>query len=174
MVVQSPGVGGGFARALTRDWQLAPIVSLFTGQPNTVTTGSDVSLTGVGADRPNVVAGVNPFPNTLSQWFNPAAFAGGCTTTAYIGNPSCVPLGTFGNAGRDLFHNPGIIQWDMSLSRIFQFRERWKMELRADFFNVMNHANWNAPATGLTSSTVGQVTTFMPPRLIQVAMKAYF
>jgi len=174
LVAQSPGLGSRFAKALTKDWQLAPVIALYTGQPNTVTTGSDVSLTGVNADRPNVVAGVPSLPNTLTQWFNPAAFAGGCTTAAYVGNPSCVPLGTFGNAGRDVFHNPGTIQWDMSVSRKFQITERWKIELRSDFFNIMNHANWNAPATGLTSTTFGQVTTFGSPRLIQMAMKVYF
>jgi hypothetical protein len=90
------------------------------------------------------------------------------------GNPSCVPVGTFGNSGRDIFHNPGTIQWDMSVSRKFQFKERWKMEFRSEFFNVMNHANWNGPATGLTSSTFGQITSFGSPRLIQMSMKVYF
>ncbi len=174
MVVESGGIGTGFTKMLTKDWQLAPIVSLYTGQPFTITTGSDVSLTGVGADRPNVVAGVNPLPHTLTQWFNPAAFAGGCTTTAYIGNPSCVPLGSFGDAPRDVFHNPGTIQWDMAVSRKFQFSERWKLEVRSDFFNIMNHANWNGPSAGLTSSTFGQITSFGSPRLIQMAMKLYF
>ena len=49
-----------------------------------------------------------------------------------------------------------------------------KLEFRSDFFNIMNHANWNGPSAGLTSSTFGQVTTFGSPRLIQLAMKMYF
>jgi len=175
MVAESPGFGSGIARLLTKDWQVAPIVSLYTGQPFTVTTGSDVSLTGVNADRPNVVLGVtNPFPHTTSAYFNTALFAGGCTTAAYVGNPSCVPLGTFGNAARDIFHNPGTIQWDMSASRKFTFSERWKLEYKSEFFNIMNHANWNGPAAGLTSSTFGQVTSFGGPRLIQMSLKLYF
>jgi hypothetical protein len=111
---------------------------------------------------------------TLNEWFNPAAFAGGCTTAAYVGNPSCVPLGTFGNAGRDILKGPGTIQWDMSASRQLHLSERYKMELRADFFNIMNHANWGNPATGLTSSTFGQITSFGSPRLIQMNMKLFF
>jgi hypothetical protein len=175
MVAESPGIGSGFAKFVTRDWQLAPIVSLYTGQPFSVTTGSDVSLTGENLDRPNVVLNVsNPFPHTTSEWFNTAMFAGGCTTTAYVGNPSCVPLGTFGNAARDIFHNPGTIQWDMSASRRFQFNERLKLEYKAEFFNIMNHANWNGPSAGLTSATYGQVTTFGSPRLIQMSLKFYF
>lgn len=174
MVVESGGFGKSLLRQLTKDWQLAPIVSLYTGQPFTITTGSDVSLTGVGADRPNVVTGVQTSPHTLTQWFNPAAFAGGCNNAAYANNPSCVPLGSFGNAARDILHAPGTIQWDMSLSRKFVIRERYRLEFKSEFFNIMNHANWNAPATGLTSSTFGQVTTFGSPRLIQLGLKAYF
>jgi hypothetical protein len=174
LVVESPGLGNGFVNVVTKGWQLAPIVSLYTGQPFSVTTGSDVSLTGEGADRPNVVLGVNPLPKTITEYFNPAAFAGGCTTAAYVGNPSCVPLGTFGDAARDIFHGPGTIQWDMNINRKFQIKERMKIEVRADFFNIMNHANWNGPSAGLTSSTLGQVTAFGGPRLIQMAMKMYF
>jgi len=128
----------------------------------------------VNADRPNVVTGVTTMTRTLNQWFNPAAFAGGCTTAAYVGNPYCVPLGTFGNAGRDIMHGPGTIQWDMSMTRRFSFNERYKLEVRADFFNIMNHANWGNPATGLTSSTFGQITSFGAPRLIQMNMKFFF
>ena len=175
LVAESPGVGAGVLRAVTRDWEIAPIISLFTGQPFTVTTGSDVSLTAVGGDRPNVVAGVaDAFPHTTSMWFNPAIFAGGCTTAAYLGNPSCVPPGSFGNAARGIFHGPGSIQWDMSLARRFPIKERWTLVLRGEFFNIMNHANWGTPTASLTSSTFGQVTGFGSPRLIQLSAKVWF
>jgi hypothetical protein len=82
--------------------------------------------------------------------------------------------GTFGNAGRDIFHGPGSIQWDMAVSRIFPIKERVRIEFRGDFFNIMNHANWNAPASAVNSATFAQITTFGTPRLIQLAMKAYF
>jgi len=71
-------------------------------------------------------------------------------------------------------HGPGTIQWDMSASRVFQFNERYKLQFRTDFFNIMNHANWNAPSAGLTSSTFGQITSFGAPRLIQMDMKLVF
>jgi len=175
MVAESPGVGSGVLRTLTRDWQVAPIVSLYTGQPFSVTTGSDVSLTGEGTDRPNFVPNVaNPLPHTTSLWFNTSMFAGGCNNATYASNPLCVPLGTFGDAGRDIFHGPGTIQWDMSASRIFSFTERLHLQYKAEFFNIMNHANWNAPTAGLTSATFGQVTSFGGPRLIQMSLKFSF
>jgi hypothetical protein len=154
---------------------VAPIISLNTGQPINVTAGSDISLTGVGADRPNVDPTVQTMTRTLQQYFDPAAFVGGCTTAAYATSPYCIPLGTFGNGGRDIMHGPGSIQFDMSATRRFSFNERYKMELRGDFFNIMNHANWGNPAAGLTSSTFGEITGFSgDPRLIQLSMKFFF
>jgi hypothetical protein len=35
----------------------------------------------------------------------------------------------------------------MSLSRKFPYKERWKLEFRSEFFNIMNHANWGGPAS---------------------------
>jgi len=174
LVALSSGYGQGFLRALTRDWQVAPLISLFTGQPFTVTDGTDVSLTGEGQDRPNVVSGSATNPHSLQQYFNTAAFAGSCALAAYSSNPYCQKPGTFGNAGRDIFHGPGTIQWDMAVSRNFSFKERYRVEVRSDFFNIMNHANWNSPTTAISSSTYGQITGFGSPRLIQLAMKAFF
>jgi hypothetical protein len=175
LVASSAGIGKGFVRGLTKDWQIAPVISLYSGQPLNILDGTDVSLTGNSAtDRPNVVAGVSSLPHTITQWFNPAAFAGNCSLAAWAGNPSCQVAGTFGNAGRDVIHGPGTIQWDMNITRKFSFSERFKTELRGDFFNIMNHANWNNPSTALNSTTFGQVTSFGSPRLIQLAAKVVF
>jgi hypothetical protein len=174
LVASSAGWGQGIVKGLTRDWQVAPIISLYTGQPLNITDGTDVSLTGEALDRPNVVAGVSTLTHTLQEWFNPAAFAGSCALAAWANNPSCEAPGTFGNAGRDVLHGPGTIQWDMAISRLFPIREAMKLEIRGDFFNIMNHANWGNPSTALNSSTFGQITSFGSPRLIQLAAKLRF
>jgi hypothetical protein len=171
LVAASAGLGSGVLKGLTRDWQVAPLISLDSGQPFSITDGTDVSLTGEALDRPNVVAGVSSQPHLLNEWFNPAAFAGSCALAAYASNPNCEAPGTFGNAGRDIFHAPGSIQWDMAISRIFTMRERYQTEIRGDFFNIMNHANWNAPSAAVNSATFGQITGFGAPRLIQLALK---
>jgi hypothetical protein len=71
-------------------------------------------------------------------------------------------------------YGPGQIQWDMAVSRRFALNERFKLEYRSDFFNVLNHANWNNPTTNITSSTFGLVKAFGSPRIIQMAMKLFF
>ena len=65
--------------------------------------------------------------------------------------------------GRNALYGPGVISWDMNLTRQFQFTERWKLEFRSDLFNLLNHANWNNPgATVSSSATFGEVTSFYP------------
>ena len=55
LVASSAGLGSGAARLITKDWQVSPIVSLFTGNPIQITDGKDISLSGQGLDRPNVI-----------------------------------------------------------------------------------------------------------------------
>ena len=165
MVAMSPGVGGGAARFITKDWQVSPIVSIFTGNPIQLSDGGkDISLSGQLLDRPNVINADlvhTVAPSDPSFWFNPAAFA-------------VQPAGTFGNLGRNSVYGPGQINYDMALSRRFAVKERWKIEFRADFFNILNHANPNGPGTSNAASTFGEITTFGTPRQIQMALKLYF
>src|SRR5664280_2952583 len=55
LVILSPGVGPGAARMITKDWQLSPLASLYTGNPIQLTAGKDVSLSTQGLDRPAVL-----------------------------------------------------------------------------------------------------------------------
>ena len=69
--------GRGFFSHLISDWQIAPLIRALSGLPGTVLTGTDASLSGVGLDRPNYVAGADPYSSGLGaklQWLNPAAF----------------------------------------------------------------------------------------------------
>jgi len=172
LVALSPGFGGGPARFITRDWQVSPIISMFTGNPIQITDGKDISLSGQNLDRPNVILPDQVYgaPKTVLQYLNPAAFQ--CAGS----NSACTVFsGQFGNLGRNSLYGPGQRNFDIAVSRQFQMRERFKMEFRSDFFNILNHANWNNPVSSLSSAaTFGQITTFGAPRLIQMAMKFYF
>jgi hypothetical protein len=164
MVVTSPAIGNSFERALTGNWQLSPIFTAYSGQPITLTDGGkDISLSGQLQDRPNDVLPTQVYPSTLSvkEFFNPAAFA-------------TQPSGTFGNLGRFAVVGPGFWNLDMALVRTFRLTERFNLEARGESFNIFNHGNWNNPTTSIASSTFGQVLTFSPPRIMQVALKLTF
>jgi len=189
-----------YIKALTRDWQVSPLITLQTGLPFSVTDGTDVSLTGEGFDRPNIVPGVSTklghaaglAADSAMLWFNPAAFAGSCGANNYAYNagtgpavyptlgtvstqgPYCEPLGQFGDSTRNMLYGPGSIQWDMSISRVISIKERYKLDIRAEFYNFMNHANLNGPSAAENSSTFGQITGFGGPRLIEMNLKLHF
>jgi len=169
VVAQSP-----FKSQFLRGWQLAPIISMHGGLPINVTIGQDISQTGVNLDRPNLVlpnakppAGTNPI-----DFINPAAFQTEAT-------------GTFGNLGRDAISGPGAVNFDLSLSRVFTFHERWKFEARAEAFNIINHTNFvgtnptywptqTGIVTTTSSSTFGQIQSANDPRILQFALKLHF
>jgi hypothetical protein len=173
IVATSPGVGSSFVKALTGGWQLSPLVGFGTGNPIQLTDGGkDISLSGQALDRPEVIApdAVHPAQKSLAEYFNPAAFS--CNGS----NSTCtVSTGLFGNLGRNAVYGPGYINFDMALSRSFAMGDRWKLHLRADFFNMLNHANWGNPSTSITtSSTFGVISSFGSPRIIQLAAKVFF
>jgi len=171
LVALSPGFGNGAVMRITKDWQVSPLASMFTGNPIQITDGKDISLSGQSLDRPDVILPTQVYPGqkTPLEYFNPAAFQ--CAGS----NAACtVSTGLFGNLGRNAVYGPSQVSWDIALSRRFPIRERWKFEFRADFFNLLNHGNWNSPTTSVTSGTFGQVTSFGSPRLIQMAVKLFF
>jgi hypothetical protein len=53
-------------------------------------------------------------------------------------------LGTFGTMARNIFRGPGIQNWDFSIVKNWQ-AERLGIQLRAEFFNVLNHPNFASP-----------------------------
>jgi hypothetical protein len=156
-------------KLLVNDWELAPLIHIQSGVPFTVTSGQDNSLTDVGNDRPNLVAGVNPYaevkfqnkPGAANrQYLNPAAFVQitnpVCNTGtggAYVAN-GCPVLGTYGNISRNSFRGPKALQFDAQISRIFTIHENWTTTLRLEAFNVLNHPDFNPP-TGSTTNGVG-------------------
>jgi hypothetical protein len=158
---------GPMERLLINGWEIAPAMHIQTGAPFTVTSGQDNSLTDVGNDRPNLVAGVSPYAEAKfhkaagesnREYLNPAAFAqvtAGCASTTTGG---CAALGTYGNISKNSFRGPKFFQLDSQISRIFQIHESLALDLRLEAFNVLNHPNFANPAAALTSSTFGQVS----------------
>ena len=134
------------------------------------TTG-DSALTGLGGQRPLIVAGADPnldssqrawvAGGTALQWFNMAAFAQNTP-------------GVWGNTPKGYLRGPSFWNVDMALSRNLRMGER-RLELRVEAFNVFNHVNWGNPNVTLGAGTSGQVTsTANDPRIMQFALKYSF
>jgi len=175
--------------ALLNNWELAPLFQARTGQPLTVTTGTDNSRTDLGNDRPDQVLANykanNKICSTSSICVQDIANGGNGNATAFVPNP----IGTYGNVGRNALRGPGYFGFDLQLSRTFAIRERYSLQVIANAFNIMNHTNFVggfAPAgqpagasfgtvsTALNSSTFGQITGAYDPRILQLALKFRF
>ena len=133
LVAISPVKGKGLAGRVLGQWQLAPIVSMRSGLPMNITDGADISQTGIGLDRPNLI-----LPNAYLSTSNPTLYL----NRAAFQNQAA---GTFGNLGRNVLIGPGAINFDVALTRTFRIRERWQLTPRAEAFNVINHTNFAAP-----------------------------
>ena len=162
--------GSGFGNALLSGWALNSIATIQSGFPFTPQLSYNPSNNG---DTRNPV---RPFINpafsgpvilgNVNQWFNPAAF---------LAPPN--NSGFYGNLGRDTLIGPGLGTWDFSLLKDTPIRERLNLQFRAEFFNLLNRANFNSPnavvftPTGV-SPTAGLITsTSTTARQIQFGLK---
>ena len=137
--------------------------------------------------RPNVVPGV-PF------YLYPSGAPGG-----KILNPAAFsdPGAAQGNLGRNALRGFAATQWDITLRRQFRFTERFSLQARGDFFNILNNPNFgnpinylNAPGTtpfgyatqmlnnylggGGQSGGLNPLYQIGGPRSIQLAVKLQF
>lgn len=160
-----PGPKSGTMSYLTGGWELGAIVTATSGSPYTVTFGGggDPLNTGYNGDfsmdYPNLVPGCNPTPgittNALGQLlaFNPICFTAPVAPSQSFYNSNCDPtLGAFplcgnlvGNSGRNRFYGPRLTTVDFSTFKNFQIKEHFKVQFRAEFFNILNHPNFAAP-----------------------------
>jgi hypothetical protein len=130
------------ANPLVRDWQIAAIVQSQTGNPvNLVTSNS--SLNGVpNTVRPDVTGPIR-IVGSVDQWFDTSVFE---------------PMAHFGNLGRNVVIGPGFNHTDLSVIRNLRFGQRIRLQLRADVFNLFNHANFGPPGNVVGSPTFGKIT----------------
>jgi len=158
---------------LVKGWQMSGGFVAQTGAPWNVVIGFDQSGSAVGNQRPNLVMPVDQiYTDNISQWANPAAFT--------------LPApGTLGNLQRDFLTGPHTVNLDASLLKETPIKEGYRLQFRAEFFNLANHANFGLPNAnafiqtpnggGSPNPTFGKITTTTTSsRQIQFALKLMF
>jgi hypothetical protein len=151
------GSAGNLANKIIGGWQLSGITSFQTGQPFSATYTAPGSPVGLVSGRANRVPGVNLYPanKTRAQWFNPVAFTAPPTIVS-----NGITYATYGTSGYNMLWGPAFQNWDMSLQKNTIWKERYRLQLRADSFNVFNHPNFNTPNSAISNtSNVGTVTS---------------
>lgn len=159
---------GSLAEAVIGGWQISGISTLQSGQPLTVIsqgsgdTSADISNTGARRDRPNLIGDPKVSTPAPQNWINPAAFA--------LNAPF-----TFGNAGRNIMAADDLTNFDFSIMKNFYYRgEPGKIQFRAEFFNLFNHANFNKPNLNFGTPAFGKIDSARDPRQVQFGLKLYY
>ena len=158
-----------FVDAAIGGWEINTINTASTGLPVNIyyTPSSFASVTDINAEyrgepflRPNVTG--SSTGQSITNYF-----AGYTFTTPALNSP-------FGDLGRNAFRAPGIEDWDLGVTKNFTFTERFRLQFRSEFFNVINHTNLGPPNNIFGNSNFGTITTQLPSRQIQFGLKLLF
>jgi hypothetical protein len=198
---QYMGDASGAKNAVLGGWALQWIVNLQGGQPFKIDCPSGATAAGTNCYA-FVLPGHNPRtsihikPDGNPAMLNASAFAEPCKVGASSTSgcvPETTPAGILGGAQPSQIAGPAFYRWDFSLFKNFQVTERTRIEFRSEFFNLLNHPNFNYPGfggngvsavSGSTDFRQGPTGTFgeigstrdnpLDPREIQFALKLYF
>jgi len=184
---------------LTKGWQLQGITRFATGFPVQMGQGNPIDSTQADAtqlcpgllltpqepclgdsslvgspstDMPNVVGPIhkhNPRASGAHTYFDQSAFV--ATNCYFIGTTPSPDCGTFGTANRRFFHGPGFNNTDLGITKMIPLNEAMHFEIRGEFFNIFNHAQFNNPSGDISSENFGNVTSARDPRIGQVSAK---
>jgi hypothetical protein len=164
-----------FQNVWARDWQIAAINSVYSGEPVTFvyTPLPAFQVSGIAQDfrgannyRPNVIG--DPYApegeRTVQNWFN--------RNNVVVPTDPSQP---FGNAARNSVRGPAFWQIDLALSR--RIPMPWpsgSVEFRAEFFNLLNRTNFRAPNGNRSAAAFGTITSTYDPRQAQLGLKVGF
>jgi len=175
----------GLAGHLLGGWELSGIVTIQSGQSQTITQSNDpwsvvtINSTtpycstppcplypgglGMGSSTITIRADQNGSASgskSVTKFFNTAAFANA--------------VGHFGSSRPGAFLGPGYQIWDTSLIKNVNFGERASLQLRLETFNTFNHGSPSSIDTGVDDSAFGSVNGWHDPRNVQLGVKIRF
>ena len=168
MVGTIPKFNNRIARILASDWQFAPNLEIKSAQFFTVITGSDVALSTVANQTPNLLL-ANPYPanQSVDKWI--VSTASGIRSDLRDSSPAFANAapGSYGNLGYNNLKGPGIFQLNVAVSRNFRIREGLALQLRGEAFNLPNHLNPGTPG-GVPATNFGGIATLSAPNFGQI------
>lgn len=157
----SSGVG-----RLFKNWQIASIFQMNTGQPFTLNLPVDANFDGNLTDRPSTTNGLIFL---TAHGPRRIVLASGKQLTDFF------TFGTNGAVGRNTARGDNFIDLDLSVSRTFRFGETKGLTFRVEFFNTLNRANFGLPVRVMGAPGFGSaVDTVVPARTIVLVLKSAF
>jgi len=161
-----------YIRTIAGGWSLSGTYIAEAGEKATVLSGIDSNLNGDSAsDRtirnPNGVRGTASTVTSLCRFAACGTALAGPVVAYVADNPNAeyirAGLGAVSNSARNTLPLPGINNLDLSVFKNFRFGETRRLQLRADFYNALNHPQYIPGSPNdvqpVTTTTVGQVNT---------------
>jgi hypothetical protein len=149
-------------------WEINIIEKAVSGFPVFIVdsanaSGVNFSNNGNSLIRPNQTCSANSGSQSLAQYFNTSCF-------------SAPAAGELGNASRTPVSGPNFVNTDFSVIKHIPVTETMRIDFRAEFFNLFNHAQFGQPGSDVNSPTTFGVinSTVNTPRVIQFALKVAF
>lgn len=163
-----------FADYAIGGWTLSAINTATSGEPVNLTwsPAGNIQVSDIGPDwrgaisyRPNLI-GTAILPESQRtgnvRYLDRAAFS------------ATTPDQPFGNLGRNAIYGPSFLQLDLNVQKSFRITERFNVQFRSEFFNILNTTNFRPPAINWSNANFGQFTQAYPARQIQFALKLLF
>lgn len=144
-----------FVNHIVGGWSLNGILFAMTGQPFQVQSGAltahngKVSRAEITGTKPE--AKLQDVPGVLG----PVVFT--AADLAQFGFPAA---GSIGTQGRNTFRGPGYTNLDLGVFKNFGITERFRLQFRAEFFNALNHPNFESPRDSTDGSPQITATAF--------------
>jgi len=192
------GTHSGALGVLANGWSLSGVTTIQDGQPLTIIDTNAGSVYGTSTSYPDsglATAQMCPgmtyanvaTPGGIEQRLGGSSGGPGYLNLSAFCAPPTIGTGTgFGNAGVGIILGPGQVNFDFSILKNTRLTENQALQFRAEFFNILNHAqfdNPNPPSIPYypalpdvgSPATFGQITrTDVNPRVIQLALKYVF
>lgn len=128
---------------LVEGWQFSTIVQSQSGNPVNIVV-NNAAFTGTNNTLRPDVTGPIEILGTVNRWFD---------TTPFV-----VPVGRFGNLGRNVVIGPSFNNTDFSVIKRTRLTETQLIEFRWEVFDLFNHANFGQPGRVVGTATFGQIT----------------
>lgn len=152
-----------FMQELLGGWSLSNGFKAFSGPPVTLTANGGNTGT-YGTERANQYSHIRIVNRSIAHWFGTDPSATPCTDGSGLQNGRACAYGqpstyAFGTAANGTERAPGFYQLDTSLFKDFRtFREQ-TFGFRADFFNILNVADYGNPDNGIQDSNFGVISS---------------
>jgi len=165
LLYELPGPkSNGLLKSAFGGWKLGLLETWMSGPPFTVFTSSNATNAfSAGPQRPNLLRKpeLPKSERTVARWFDTTAFAAPAQFT-------------FGNSPRSVLRGSPLFTTDLTLEKSFQLTESVKFDLRSEFYNLLNHANFNLPGLTYGAADFGVISSARPGRAVQLAARLAF